>query len=103
MAVARDPGSHLDRLPDELLLQIIEQEWCLSVRDLISLACTSRRHYRIAISVAYKAHVEDEHGVASKYFVKTALARHHNKEFYHLKLTLHFQSIGLSRTRSTER
>ncbi|KAK2609848.1 hypothetical protein N8I77_003325 [Diaporthe amygdali] len=78
MAAARDPGSHLDRLPDELLLQITEQEWCLSVRDLISLACTSRRYYRIAIPVAYKAHVKDEHGVAIYWAIE-------NEEFGTLK------------------
>lgn len=65
MAVAQSPVNQLDRLPDELILQIIEQP-CLSVRDLIALARTSRRHYRIAISPAYKAHVENQYGLASK-------------------------------------
>lgn len=74
--MAQDPGAHLDRLPDELLLAIIEQSWfsacgkwqhkVLSPRDLVSLACTSRRHYRIAISIAYERHVKEENGLASK-------------------------------------
>lgn len=59
------PGAHIDRLPDELVLQIIGQDF-LSVPDLISLARTSQRYYNITIDVAYKLHVEDEYGLASK-------------------------------------
>ncbi|KAK7709786.1 hypothetical protein SLS64_006027 [Diaporthe eres] len=62
MASTQDPGS-LNRLPDELLLDIIEQS-CLSVRDLISLARTSRHNYNVAISPAYEAHVRNELGLA---------------------------------------
>lgn len=65
MAVSQSPVDHLERLPDELILEITEQP-CLSVRDLIALARTSRRHYRIAISPAYKAHVEHQYGFASE-------------------------------------
>lgn len=63
--MAQGPGACLDRLPDELLLAIIEQS-CLSPRDLVSLACTSRRHYRIAISTAYERHVKEENGLTSE-------------------------------------
>jgi hypothetical protein len=65
MAVAQNPADPFDRLPDELILQIVEQP-CLSVRDLISLARTSHRHYRILISIAYEAHVRCHYGCASK-------------------------------------
>lgn len=65
MAVAQGPVDHLDRLPVEIILGIIEQP-CLSVRDMISLACTSRRHYIITISPAYKAHITRQSGLASK-------------------------------------
>lgn len=65
MAVAQSPVDHLNCLPDELILEVIEQP-CLSVCDLIALARTSHRHYRITISPAYKAHVERQHGLASK-------------------------------------
>lgn len=57
---------HLDRLPNEILLLVIEQP-CLSVPDLISLARTSRRYYGATISAAYKAHIKDEFGLASKF------------------------------------
>lgn len=56
----------LDRLPNELLLSVIEQP-CLSVIDLISLARTSRRYYQVTISAAYQAHVKNEFGLASKF------------------------------------
>lgn len=89
--MAQDPGAHLDRLPDELILQIIEQSWfsacgkwqykVLSTRDLISLACTSHRHYRIAISTAYKRHVEEENGLASKCYTEMHLTKHYSKKF----------------------
>lgn len=65
MALVQASVDHLDRLPDELVLEIIEQH-CLCARDLISLARTSRRYYRITISPAYKAHVERENGFASE-------------------------------------
>lgn len=55
----------LDRLPNEILLSVIEQPY-LSVTDLISLACTNHRYYGVTISTAYKAHVKNEFGLASK-------------------------------------
>lgn len=65
------PGSHLGRLADELLLEIIEQP-CLSALDLISLALTNRRFYKITISAAYMAHVQDQGGLASEFYAKIA-------------------------------
>lgn len=80
MAVAL-PRAHLNRLPDELLLEIIEQP-CLSDRDLISLARTDRRNYGITISAAYKAHIKDEFGIASKFCVKIAMPKLRVKELH---------------------
>lgn len=74
MAVAQ-PEAHIDRLPDELLLEIITQPF-LKGPDLISMARTSRRHYNITISVAYKVHVKDERGLASKFRAMNALTKH---------------------------
>ncbi|KAL2285928.1 hypothetical protein FJTKL_07420 [Diaporthe vaccinii] len=68
MAVARS-RAYLDCLPNELRLEINEQT-CLSARDLISLARTNRHHYRTTISAAYKAHAQHEFGVAIYWAIK---------------------------------
>lgn len=73
MDVTLVPQNHLGRMPEELLLEIIKQP-CLSDRDLISLARTNRRHYRVAISFAYKAHIEREQGIASEFCTESALS-----------------------------
>ncbi|POS72175.1 hypothetical protein DHEL01_v209432 [Diaporthe helianthi] len=57
------PQNHLGRLPEEILLMIMKQR-SLSVRDLISLAQTNHRNYRVGISPAYKAHIEQNYGLA---------------------------------------
>lgn len=91
--MAHDPRAHLDRLPDELLLEIIDhslpcpcaKEWnlieheykILSPRDLISLACTNRRHYGIFISIAYERHVKEEDGLARKSCAEIHSQKHH--------------------------
>lgn len=64
-SVARDNRNHLDHLPAELFCLIVE-DTDLSVRDLISLARTSRRCYERTISSAYNKHVKDEYGIASE-------------------------------------
>lgn len=74
-----DVTCSLDHLPVELVLLIIGER-CLSARHLISLARTSHRYYRIAISPAYKRHVERDCGLASKCCAKNALAQNHNKD-----------------------
>ncbi|KAG6356284.1 hypothetical protein INS49_015671 [Diaporthe citri] len=50
--MAQDPGACLDRLPDELLLGIIEQ--------------SCRRNHKIAISTAYERHIKEENGLATR-------------------------------------
>lgn len=80
----------LDSLPNELLLKIIEQP-CLSVSDMISLARTSHRYYKVTISAAYKAHITDELGLASKCCSKDALIQHHGKNVSQSKLTVYPQ------------
>lgn len=76
--VASTPQSRcqLDRLPNEILLSVIEQPY-LSVTDLISLARTSRRYYAVTISAAYKAHVKNEFGLASKFCAKSTPTKYH--------------------------
>lgn len=74
MAVAQSEA-HIDRLPDELLLEIITQP-ILSATDLISMARTSRRHYNVTISVAYKVHVKNQRGLASKCRAMNAPTKH---------------------------
>lgn len=63
--VARDTRNHLDQLPPELFCLVAEDP-DLSVRDLISLARTSRRCYERTIPTAYKKHVKEEYGIASE-------------------------------------
>ncbi|KAG8160966.1 hypothetical protein KVR01_009230 [Diaporthe batatas] len=74
MEVALVPGNHLGHIPEELLLDIIKQP-CLSDLDLISFALTNRRHYRVAISPAYKAHIEQSHGLAIYWAIKNKRQR----------------------------
>lgn len=60
-----DTRNGFDRMPMELFFLVIEQNG-LSIRDLISLALTCRGCYERTIPTAYKKHVQEEHGIASK-------------------------------------
>lgn len=100
MAVAPHRASFFQRLPAELRLAVFEQP-CLSVRDLISLARTSRSHYDITIFAAYKAHIKNEFGFASKCCCarSTLLTRHDpGMVSCESKLTVCRKSTGPSKT-----
>lgn len=62
-----DNREHLAKLPAELLL-VVAEDRCLSTRDLVAFALTSKRYADLAISVLYKKNIREENASACKTF-----------------------------------